>query len=379
MIAPCHFGMEAVLKREISDLGLELVSTEDGRVTFAGKAEDIARANVFLRSAERVLLKTASFRAVTFEELYEKTKAVAWEELLPKDAKFWVSKVSSVKSRLFSPSDIQSVMKKAMVDRLAGIYGIRRFPETGNAYPVRVMIYKDEVTVGLDTSGDSLHKRGYRVEPVRAPLSETLAASLIGITPWSRDRILVDPFCGSGTIPIEAAMRAKNIAPGMKRSFLAEKWEGILPAGSFKRAKEEARSLVVSNANADIQGYDIDPHAINCARINAKAAGCDDIIHFQVRGVDKLNHPKRYGFIITNPPYGERIGDGDMLPMIYRQLREGYDRLEDWSMYIITAYEDAEKYLGKKADKNRKIYNGMLKTYIYQYLGAKPPKKRPQG
>ena len=228
LIAPCHFGMEAVLKREIVDLGYEIVQVEDGRVTFLGDDEAVCRANVFLRTAERVLLKAGSFHAETFDELFEKTRSIPWEELIPQDGKFWVAKASSIKSKLFSPSDIQSIMKKAMVERLKNVYGVEWFPETGSRYPLRVFLYKDQVTVGIDTSGESLHKRGYRTMTSKAPITETLAAALILLTPWNKDRILVDPFCGSGTFPIEAAMIAANMAPGMKRSFLSEDWKNII-------------------------------------------------------------------------------------------------------------------------------------------------------
>jgi len=235
LFAPCHFGLEAVLKREIIDLGYEVTEVVDGRVSFEGDEEAIARCNVFLRTTERVMLKVGSFKAVTFDELFEKTKALPWENFIPKDGKFWVKKASSIKSKLFSPSDIQRIVKKAIVDRLSGKYNILRFPEDGSEYPIRITILKDEVTVGLDTSGESLHKRGYRRLTVKAPITETLAAALISLTPWKKDRLLIDPFCGSGTIPIEAAMIGLNIAPGMKRDFQAMAWDNILPKRLFTR------------------------------------------------------------------------------------------------------------------------------------------------
>lgn len=376
LIAPCHFGLEAVLKREIIDLGYEISQVEDGRVTFIGDAEAICRANVFLRSAERILLKVGSFRAVTFDELFEKTKAIAWEEWIPKDGKFWVAKASSIKSKLFSPSDIQSIMKKAMVERLKVKYGISWFAEDGSSFPLRVFLFKDQVTIGIDTSGDSLHKRGYRTLTSKAPITETLAAALILLTPWKGDRILVDPFCGSGTFPIEAAMMAANMAPGMNRSFLAESWTNLIPRKEWYDAVNEANDLVDDTVQTDIQGYDIDEDIINAARANARAAGVDHLIHFQRRPVAELSHPKKYGFIITNPPYGERIEEKKNLPQLYTQIGERYRALDSWSMYLITAYEDAERYLGRKADKNRKIYNGMMKTYFYQFQGPKPPARK---
>lgn len=375
-IAPCHFGLESVLKREIQDLGYEIAQVEDGRVTFYGGADAACRANVFLRTAERVLLKAGSFKAVTFDELFEKTKAIPWENYIPKNGKFWVAKASSVKSKLFSPSDIQSIMKKAMVDRLRSRYHVQWFQEDGASYPLRVFLMKDIVTIGIDTSGDSLHKRGYRPSAGKAPISETLAAALIMLTPWKKDRILVDPFCGSGTFPIEAAMMACNIAPGMNRSFLAEDWTNLIPRKHWYNALEEAQDLVHMEESLDLQGYDIDPEVVKNARENAAAAGVDHLIHFQQREVAKLRHPKKYGFIITNPPYGERLEEKEMLPGLYRQIGEVYEKLDAWSMYLITSYQDAERYIGRKADKNRKIYNGMIRTYYYQFLGPKPPKRR---
>ena len=375
VIAPCHFGLEAVLKREILELGYEISSVEDGRVTFQGDAEAVCRANIFLRTAERVLLKVGSFQAVSFEELFEKTKALPWEAYIPKDGKFWVTKASSVKSRLFSPSDIQSVMKKAMVRRLQEHYHMEWFPEDGPEYPVRVFLMKDQVTVGIDTSGASLHKRGYREVSGKAPITETLAAALIMLTPWRGDRILVDPFCGSGTFPIEAAMMAANIAPGMNRSFTAEKWTNLIPKKLWYDTVDEASDLIREPEETDIQGYDADEDVIRIARRNAAEAGVEHMIHFQRRDVRDLSHPKKYGFIITNPPYGERLEDKKDLPELYRAFGESFRRLETWSAYMITSYEDAERYFGRRADKNRKIYNGMLKTYFYQFQGPKPPRK----
>lgn len=376
LIAPCHFGLEAVLKREIIDLGYEISQVEDGRITFIGDAEAICRANINLRTAERVLVKVGSFRAVTFDELFERTKALDWGHFLPKDGKFWVTKASSVKSKLFSPSDIQSIMKKAMVEKMKTVYGTTVFPETGAAYPVRVFLMKDEVTVALDSTGDSLHKRGYRPFTAKAPISETLAAALIMLTPWNKSRILVDPFCGSGTFPIEAAMMAANMAPGVNRSFLAEQWDNLIPKKLWYEAVNEAMDLIDDTVSVDIQGYDIDPEVVKLARENAKLAGVDHMIHFQQRPVSALSHPKKYGFIITNPPYGERLEDKADLPKLYKEFGQRFAELDDWSAYMITSYEDTERYFGRKADRNRKIYNGMIKTYFYQFMGPKPPKKQ---
>lgn len=376
LIAPCHFGLEAVLKREILDLGYEISEVEDGRVTFYGDADAICRANIFLRTAERILLKVGSFRAVTFEELFDKTKELPWEDYIPQNGKFWVAKAASVKSKLFSTSDIQSIMKKAMVRRMQERYCVEWFPENGASYPVRVFLMKDIVTVGIDSTGISLHKRGYREVSGKAPITETLAAALIMLTPWRKDRILVDPFCGSGTFPIEAAMMAANIAPGMNRSFLSEKWDNLIAKKNWYDVIDEANDMICDDVEVDIQGYDVDSSVIKIARRNAREAGVDHLIHFQERDVKDLNHPKKYGFIITNPPYGERLEDKKDLPDLYRAFGESFKRLDSWSAYMITSYDDAERYFGRKADKNRKIYNGMLKTYYYQFLGPKPPKRK---
>lgn len=375
LVVPCHFGLEAITKREIYDLGYEITRVEDGRVTFEGDEEAVCRANVFLRSAERVLLQVGRFHATTFDELFEGIKALPWEDYIPKDGRFWVTKASSIKSKLFSPSDIQSIAKKAMVERLKQSYHLDWFPEDGASYPVRIFLLKDEVMVTIDTSGESLHKRGYRLMTSKAPLTETLAAALIMLTPWKRDRILVDPFCGSGTFPIEAAMMAANIAPGMNRSFTAQKWTNLIPAELWKETVQEAEEMIDKDVQVDIQGYDIDPEVVKAARENAKRAGVDHMIHFQQREVANLRHPKKYGFVITNPPYGERLEEKEDLPKLYEQIGTAFAGLDSWSLYMITSYEDTERYIGRKADKNRKIYNGMIKTYFYQFMGSKPPKR----
>lgn len=376
LFAPCHFGLEAVLKREIINLGYEVTEVVDGRVSFNGSAEAIARCNVFLRTTERVMLKVGSFKAVTFDELFEKTKSLPWENFIPKDGKFWVKKASSIKSRLFSPSDIQRIVKKAIVDRLSGKYNLLRFPEDGSEYPIRITILKDEVTVGLDTSGESLHKRGYRKLTVKAPITETLAAALISLTPWKKDRLLIDPFCGSGTIPIEAAMIGLNIAPGIKREFQAMTWDNILPKSLFKEAKKEAENLIDRETKLSIRGYDLDSSALDAARGNLLLAGLEGNIHFQQRDMRDISSAKKYGFIITNPPYGERLEEKDAMPELYKEMGQAFSKLDEWSYYIITGFEDAPKYFGRKPDKNRKIYNGMMKTYFYSYQGAKPPRQK---
>lgn len=378
LIVPCHFGMESVLKREILDLGYDITEVSDGRVTFFGDEEALCRANIFLRTAERILIKIGSFRAESFEELFQGTKGLPWEEYIPEDGRFWVTKAASVKSKLFSPSDIQSIMKKAMVERLKETYGVNWFSEEGEAFPVRAFLMKDEVTVGLDSTGESLHKRGYRKLAAKAPIAENLAAGMILLTPWNKDRVLVDPFCGSGTIPIEAAMMAANVASGMNRHFTAEAWQHIIGSRLWQDALEEAREMMDLTVAPDIQGYDIDDGMVAIARENAKLAGVEKLIHFQRREVGQLSHPKKYGFLITNPPYGERLQEKEEMPALYKTLGERFRNLDAWSLYLITAYEDAEKDIGRKADKNRKIYNGMMKTYYYQFMGPKPPKRREQ-
>lgn len=374
LIAPCHFGLEAVLKREITDLGYNVSRVEDGRVTFLGDAEAICMANIHLRTAERILLKVGEFTATTYDELFEGTKALDWKSYIPKDGRFWVAKAASVKSALFSPSDIQSIMKKAMVESLKQTYHLETFPETGNDYPVRVFLMKDLVTVGLDTTGDSLHKRGYRKLTAKAPIAENLAAALIMLTPWKSDRILLDPFCGSGTFPIEAAMMAAGIAPGMNRSFTAMNWEGIIPASEWKACKEEAQEAIDIHVPVDISGYDVDEEVIEVAKRNAQKAGVGRMVHFEKRDVKDLAHSGSYGFIITNPPYGERIGEASELSALYNSLSERYKLLDKWSLYMITSYEDAQKAMGLKADKNRKLYNGMIQTRFYSFMGPKPPR-----
>lgn len=374
LIAPCHFGMEAVLKREITDLGYEVSAVDNGKVTFVGDAEGICRANLFLRTTERILLKVAEFKAQTFEELFENVKAVRWDEFIPKDGKFWVAKASSVNSKLFSPSDIQRIVKKAMVESLKGVYHADWFEENGAEYPLRISILKDVVTVGLDTTGVSLHKRGYRKYTAPAPLTETLAAAILLLSPWKGERMLIDPFCGSGTIPIEAAMIAKNIAPGLNRDFISEKWLNLIPQKEWYEVAEEAEDLINHDAEINIQGYDIDGEALKMARANAALAGVDKHIHFQQRDIINFSSPKKYGFVISNPPYGERLSTKDEMEILYRTIGNIINENETWSFFLLSGYENAQKAIGKKATKNRKIYNGMMKTYLYQYMGVKPPR-----
>ena len=375
MTAPCHFGLEAVLKRELHDLGFDGITAEDGRVNFTGNEKDLCRANIFLRTAGRILIRVGEFNALTFEELFESTRALPWECYLAQNARFWVTKATSVDSKLYSTPSIQRIMKKAMVARMQEHYRTEVFPETGSDYPVRVLLRKNHVSVYLDTSGDSLHKRGYRTVAGEAPISEALAAALIMLTPWRKDRILVDPCCGSGTFPIEAAMMAAHIAPGMNRSFTAQAWTDLIPEKIWRETFDEARAQVCKPERTDIRGFDIDREVLKLARANAKAAGVADLIHFQQMDVADVRHPKKYGFVITNPPYGERM-DETLLPEIYTKFGQMAATLQDWSVFMITSYKDAEKYFGKKADKKRKIYNGMLRTDYLQFFGAKPPKRK---
>lgn len=375
LIAPCHFGLEAVLKKEIIGLGYEIVEVEDGRVTFAGPASAIARANIGIRTSERILLKCGQFKAVTFDELYEGIKHIPWARIIPRNGKFWVTKATTNKSKLYSETAIQSIAKKAMVEGMSNTYHISQFAEDGDDYPVRIFIKKDIVTVGLDTTGVSLHKRGYRQLVGKAPISETLAAALIMLTPWREDRLLIDPFCGSGTFPIEAAMIGANIAPGVNRDFTACAWEKIIDKKTWYEAYDEARSLEKTDVEMHIQGYDLDSQIVKCAMQNAEEAGVADYIHFQQRNVKELSSPKAYGFIITNPPYGERLEEKEALPELYGIIGDRFRALDNWSMFLITSYEEAEKYIGRKADKNRKIYNGMIRSYYYQFMGKKPPKR----
>ena len=351
------------------------MEVEDGRVTFAGPSDAIARANINIRTSERILLKCGQFIATTFDELYEGVRHIPWARIIPRDGRFWVTKATTNKSKLFSPTSIQSIVKKAMVESMSATYHINRFTEDGEDYPVRIFIKKDMVTVGLDTTGVSLHKRGYRKLVGKAPISETLAAALIMLTPWRADRLLVDPFCGSGTFPIEAAMIGANIAPGVNRDFTSCTWEKLIDKKTWYAAYDEARSLEKTDVDMHIQGYDLDSSIIKCAIQNAEEAGVSDYIHFQARGVKDLSSPKPYGFIITNPPYGERLEEKEALPELYSIIGERYALLDNWSMFLITSYEEAERYIGRKADKNRKIYNGMIKSYYYQFMGKKPPKK----
>lgn len=372
LIAPCHFGLEAVLKREITDLGYEIEKVEDGRVSFSGDISAICRANMFLRTAERILLKVGAFEAADFDTLFEQTYAIPWEDYIPADGKVWVAKASSIKSKLFSTVTIQSMMKKAIAKRLGEKYHLNVLPENGAAYPLRVFLMKDMVVIGLDTSGEPLHKRGYRQLTTKAPIEETLAAALIMLTPWKRDRILVDPFCGSGTFAIEAAMMGAGIAPGINREFAAEDWKHLLARKEWYEAANEADALQEEFSSMEIYASDIDPKVLQLAKKNAQLAGVERYIHFRCMPVKALAPTGEYGFIVTNPPYGQRLEDIESAKRIFGEFAERFRQLPTWSAYVISPIEETEAIMGRSADRKRKVYNGMLKTNYYQFLGEKP-------
>lgn len=380
ILLPCHFGMEAVLKREIIDLGYEVDSVKDGRVCFVGDNKAIARANMFLRTPERVMVLLGEFKAESFEDLFQGIKQIPFEDILPSDACFPVTKASFINSKLMSSRDIQSITKKAIVERLKEKYKISWFKEDGNKYPIRIFIKDDVVSVSLDTTGDSLHKRGYKKRVSKAPISETLAAALIMLTPFRDDRILLDPFCGTGTFAIEAAMMAKNMAPGRNREFMSSDWDNLIPQSVWDETKKEADDVAKIEAKTNIYAYDIDCNNIGNAKANAAMANVIGGIHFKdadIRTISKDFYKFRdeYGFIITNPPYGERLSDTEIAPL-YKELGNLKGLLTTWSMYLITSYNGAVKAIGEKPAKNRKVYNGMLKSFFYQYQGPKPPKQK---
>lgn len=373
IIATSAFGIESVTAREISELGYKDILTENGRVTFRGDFDDIARANVCLRTADRILIKLAQFKATTFEELFQGVYAVEWADILSPDAFIHVVG-KSVKSTLFSVPDCQSITKKAIIEKLKLKFGKEIFPEDGAEYRISVSILKDIVTVTLDTSGAGLHKRGYRSLAGEAPLKETLACSLLLLSYWRGERLLVDPLCGSGTIPIEAAMIALDIAPGMNRGFAAERWQNF-DYDAFERARNEAKQRVRTDLNLNIYGSDIDPKAIELAMRHAEEAGVDEYIRLKQMNVADLSSKEKYGFIVTNPPYGERLGESREAEELYRVMGKTFSALDTWSFYVITSNPYFEKNFGRKADKRRKLYNGKLECQYYQYFGPKPPKK----
>ncbi len=374
MIATAAFGIEAVVGQELKELGFENVVVENGRCLFTADEEGICKANMWLRTAERVFLHLATFKARTFTELFDQVEALPWEDLIPVDGKFPVN-AKSVKSKIFSLSDIQSISKKAIVKRLGAKYGVSWFEETGAEFPIHIGFLKDEVTVSIDTSGTGLHKRGYREVGNEAPLKETLAAALVKISRWRPFIPLIDPMCGSGTILIEAAMIARNIAPGLNRKFISETWP-LIPDGTWKKVKQEAYQAIDLDTPLNIQGYDIDQRSVRIATKNAEKAGLEEDIHFQVRDAKDTSSAKQYGYIITNPPYGERLSDQKEVEKIYRMMGEAYGKMDTWSVYVLTSHENFERSYGKKSTKNRKLYNGRIKTYFYQYFGPRPPKRK---
>ena len=372
-IATAAAGLEACVKREAIKLGFENIHTFDGRVEFTGDESVIPKANLWFRCASRILIKIGTFKAVSFEELFQGTKALPWEEWIPVDGKFTVVG-KSVKSTLYSVSDCQAIVKKAVVERLKGVYDVDWFDETGAEYTIQVALLKDIVTLTIDTSGSSLHKRGYRANALDAPLKETLAAAMIELSYWNKDRVLMDPFCGSGTIPIEAAMIARNIAPGLNRHFASEKWDRV-PEKLWKEERKKAYAAIDYDCMPEIYGSDIDPAAIELAKSNAELAGVDDCITFEVKPVQELELYGDYGCLITNPPYGERLGDMKTVEDMYRSLGGTMHLNETWSTYVITSMEYFEKLFGKKASAKRKLFNAWIKTDYYQFYGPRPPKK----
>ncbi len=374
MIATAAFGIEAIVGQELKALGFEDVTVENGRCFFTADEAGICKANLWLRSAERVFLHVGTFKARTFTELFDHVEALPWEDFIPENGKFPVN-AKSVKSKIFSLSDIQSISKKAIVKRLGKEYGISWFEETGAEFPIHVAFLKDEVTVSIDTSGTGLHKRGYRAVGNEAPLKETLAAALVKISRWKPFIPLIDPMCGSGTILIEAAMIARNIAPGLNRKFISESWP-FIPENEWKRVRQEAYQAIDLDTPLNIQGFDIDQRSVKIAMQNAEKAGLEEDIHFQVRDAKDISSSKQYGYIITNPPYGERLSDQKQVEKVYRMMGQAYGRLDTWSVYVLTSHEQFERAYGKKSTKNRKLYNGRIKTYFYQYFGPKPPRRK---
>lgn len=374
LVAPCFFGVEKMLNREIQNLGYEIIKTEDGRVTYKTDEAGIAKSNIYLRCAERVHLKVAEFEAKSFDELFEGTKRINWAKYIPFGAQFPISKASSIKSKLYSTPDIQSIVKKAIVESLKKSYletGLLK--EDKEKYPIFVFIHKDKVTLTIDTSGTALHKRGYRERANKAPIRETLAAAIMELVPWKPGRTLVDPMCGSGTLLIEAAMKGINMAPGMNREFISESWR-IMDKKIWWNVRREAYAKVDEDIEFKIYGYDIDEEALEIARENAEIAGVADYIEFNYGDATEFTSNEEYGFIVTNPPYGERLEDADTVKMLYKQLGYTFRKLKNWSYYLITSYEDFENEFGEEASRRRKLYNGMLKSNLYQYIGPRPPK-----
>ncbi|OEH85680.1 N-6 DNA methylase [Desulfuribacillus stibiiarsenatis] len=373
LIATTTFGLEAVAKREIMLLGYEIKQVENGRITFIGDESAICRSNLWLRTAERVRLKIGEFKALSFEELFEKTKALPWADWIPENGQFPVDG-RSVKSKLFSISDCQAITKKAIVESLKKTYKTEWFEENGPMYRIEVALLNDIATLTIDTTGLGLHKRGYRKLISEAPVKETMAAAMIQLSRWHPDRILMDPFCGSGTIPIEAALIGRNIAPGINRNFISEEWPQV-PKKLWTDARKEAHDLADYDRPLKIIGTDMSERVIKVARQNAYDAMVDSDIHFQTLPFQEMQTKKKYGYIICNPPYGERLGEIDEMYALYKEMGQVFRKLDTWSHFILTGYENFESAFGKKADKNRKLFNGNIKTYFFQYFGPRPPRK----
>lgn len=371
LIATAAFGLEALVARELNNLGYREQKVENTRVVFQGDEAAVGRANLWLRNAERVQVKVGEFEARTFEELFQQTKALPWPEWLGEKACFPVEG-KSVKSTLYSVPDCQAIVKKAIVEKMKQKYKTNWFEETGPRYTVQVAILKDVVTLTIDTSGAGLHKRGYRKLVGAAPLKETLAAALVILSRWQPDRVLVDPLCGSGTIPIEAALLGMNVAPGLRRSFAAEAWPNI-PARLWEEARTEARDLAVDR-KMEIMGFDIDEKVLELARYHAREAGLGNSLHFQRQALSQLQTKKKYGYLICNPPYGERLEDTATVEGLYREMGRVFQKLETWSSYVLTPHPRFEQLFGKKADKNRKLYNGRIQCHYYQFFGPRPPR-----
>ncbi len=372
LIATAAFGIEGIVGKEVKALGFENVSVENGRVLFDADEYGLIKANLWLRTADRVFLMLKEFKATSFEELFEGVKSIAWENYIPEDGEFPVN-AKSINSKLFSLSDCQAISKKAVVNRLREHYGIEWFEETGPKFPILVGILKDIVTVSIDTSGVGLHKRGYRENANAAPLKETLAAALLKAANWHPKIALMDPMCGTGTIGIEAAMMGRNIAPGLGRKFVSEDWP-FIKKEMWKEERVKAYSAIDYDTELRIECYDIDEKAIEIARENAEKAGVDEDVVFGVRDAKDTRNDHLYGYIISNPPYGERLGEKEEVEAMYMMMGEAYSKLNTWSKFILTSHEEFEKNYGKKANKNRKLYNGKIKCYLYQYMGQKPPK-----
>lgn len=373
LIATTTFGIEAICKRELIDLGFEVKSTENGKVTFLSDKAGIAKANLWLRTADRVLLKVGEFKAYTFDELFDKTKVLPWHEYISVDGKFTVNG-KSVKSKLFSISDCQAITKKSIVENLKAKHHVSWFPETGAEFTVLVSILKDVVTLTIDTSGVALHKRGYRIKTVEAPLKETLAASLVMLSYWNKDRVLYDVFCGSGTIPIEAALIGRNIAPGLARDFASKHWD-FIGKEIWKIESRKAYQAIDYDSEIVIHASDISEENLQAAMENAEEAGVDDCISFAVSDFKDLEYKNDYGIIISNPPYGERLEDDIIVKKLYNKMGRIFNDLDTWSKYFLTSFKEFEKEYQKDSDRKRKLYNGRLETWYYQYYGPRPPLK----